>query len=196
MPLRTVLLWALCVGASFIALAVYSKTPGPTGSPPIDAESDAGSPSAWRSSAWRIVMAIHPQCSCTGASLVELRRLLTRYDDRLTCELYVYRPSDKSADWSDSAIVRTARRTPGVTIIDDLDGAGARRYGIATSGGVVLYDSNGVPHYHGGVTGSRGHEGANAGSHAVVSVLDGADESPSSRPTYGCSLFSTSGDEA
>jgi hypothetical protein len=70
----------------------------------------------------------------------------------------------------------------------DADGLLAASLGSLTSGSVLVYDSNGKLRYHGGITGSRGHEGENAGEEAVVNVLQGGKGSETSLPVFGCPI--------
>ena len=65
----------------------------------------------------------------------------------------------------------------------------AASFGAFTSGQVLLYDARrGALRFAGGITGARGHEGANAGRDALQSVLDeGAAKARA--PVFGCSLF-------
>lgn len=138
-------------------------------------------------------MAIHPQCPCSRASIANLQHLLDHHKTNLACDLYVYRPEAKPLEWSDTWTVAQAKRLPSIRVFDDPDGAAAQRFGVQTSGGVVLYSQEGVAVYYGGVTPSRGHEGPNAGLQAIEDALAGRTTSVVSRPTYGCPLVAAEG---
>jgi hypothetical protein len=43
--------------------------------------------------------------------------------------------------------------------------------------------------FRGGITGSRGHEGANTGRDALLACLRGSSEEFHTTPVFGCSLF-------
>ena len=78
---------------------------------------------------------------------------------------------------------------PGLTIWDDEGGALARRFGVRTSGHVLLYDSKGRLLYSGGITPARGHRGDNLRPRrgAGRAVRQGSRQS--STPAFGCPLF-------
>ena len=67
-------------------------------------------------------------------------------------------------------------------------GAITAAFGAFTSGQVFLYGTSGELLFSGGITGSRGHEGDNAGRDAVESLLDRRN-APAHTPVFGCSLF-------
>jgi hypothetical protein len=72
---------------------------------------------------------------------------------------------------------------------EDPNGAEAQLFGAETSGYVLLYDTLGQLLFKGGITGSRGHAGDNAGENAIVSLLTGQGASAKQAPVYGCSLI-------
>lgn len=183
---RLSLLWGLVVLAAFVAIAVYAKTPGREELPPprwgqflpklLDGH-------------WRLVMAIHPQCPCSRASLVNLQRVLERHAATVTVDLYVYRPTDTELAWSDTPLVRLASQMPTLSLHDDIESRKARAFGIRTSGGVVLYSPEGEVVFYGGVTPSRGHEGACAGLSAIEDAIDGKPTTIDRFPVFGCPLL-------
>ncbi|HEX3447903.1 MAG TPA: hypothetical protein VHS97_06590, partial [Isosphaeraceae bacterium] len=77
-----------------------------------------------------------------------------------------------------------------VHLIDDSGGEEAARFGARTSGLVALYAPDGRLHFRGGITGSRGHEGDNAGQQALLGLIQGNPSSlPCETPVFGCPLF-------
>lgn len=182
-----VLVWALLVVVSFGGLSVYSQTPGEISAPPRDealAESTSDSEAAWR-----LVMAIHPKCPCTRASLAELEKLLAREPERFRCEVLIYQPDDQPEPWIDTETVRVASALRGVTVSPDIAATRASRMGILTSGGVVLFDPAGAPRFYGGITPSRNHQGDNVGSVSILALLRGSRPAAHSSPVYGCSIL-------
>lgn len=180
--------WGLLVGAGFAALAAYSLSPGPAGAPaPLDQTplaSDDGP------HGWRLVMAVHPKCPCTAASLSELERLLAKAGPDLSCTVLAYTPSGAPSDWRERGVLGAATRLPRAEIVADTDGAVAASLGIETSGGVVLYDAHGQPRFHGGVTIARGHEGDNLGVDSVLALVRGETPPRESTSVYGCRIQS------
>ena len=64
-----------------------------------------------------------------------------------------------------------------------------QRFGAETSGYVLLYDTHGKLLFKGGITGSRGHAGDNAGESAIVALLEGEKPVLTRTKVYGCSLL-------
>lgn len=146
-----------CVGGLTL-LAVYDKTPARAGTPPTVAE-NGGRP--------RVVVAIHPKCPCTVASLRVVEGLWVGREAGAELEILVVVPEGAGADFAEAgAAVEAARRIAGAGVVVDAGGARARRLGATASGQVVAYDGEGRMVFSGGVTVSRGHAGD-----ADVSVL-------------------------
>src|SRR5208282_2963125 len=122
-------------------------------------------------------------------SLEELNRLLAQCRGQVAAHVVFFKPEIFSNDWVQTDLWRSAKAIPGVTVHEDSDGTQARRFGAETSGYVLLYDINGQLLFKGGITGSRGHAGDNAGENAVSSLLAGQAVSLRQTPVYGCSLL-------
>jgi hypothetical protein len=135
-----------------------------------------------------LVMAIHPRCPCSRASVGELTRLLTWHRDQLSCAMLVYQPHDATRDWLETSLVASARALPGTAIVADVDGQYAARLGMSTSGAVVLYSPKGTVEFHGGITPSRGHWGDNLGADAIGTLLAGEEPLRRAAPVYGCPI--------
>ncbi len=117
-----------------------------------------------------MVVAIHPKCSCTQASVSELARLLSRRKS-LVVHALVYTPADESVDWSRTETRRRLEQIPGVSILPDIDGVEQRRFGLVASGHVLLYGRRGELRFSGGITPSRGHEGDSIGRQMLLRAL-------------------------
>jgi len=135
-----------------------------------------------------IVMLAHPHCPCTRASLAELAVLMNRIGDRANAHVLFVRPPHVGEDWEQTDLWRTAARIPGVTVRTDVDGAEAKRFAAATSGQTVVYDDDGRLVFEGGITGSRGHEGDNAGLLRIISLVNRGRADGDKSPVYGCPL--------
>ncbi|HEY3915543.1 MAG TPA: hypothetical protein VGN61_13730 [Verrucomicrobiae bacterium] len=180
-------MWLLFVGAGFGIVLKYQVTSGGVGQ----------SPSQWPSNTFitldsqhdTLIMFAHPQCSCTRASIEELNRILAQYHDRLTAEVWFFKPKDLTG-WNGTALEHDAAAIPGVVVKDDIDGQQARLFGAETSGFVLLYDRQGKLLFKGGITGSRGHAGDNSGENSIVALVSGQCPPVTETPVYGCSLHS------
>jgi len=182
-----VILWLLAAGAGFAWISNYQSTSGRSGTTP--GHWPAGAQISLDSKADTLVMFAHPRCPCTRASLEELNRLLAQVQGRVTTHVLFFQPGKLSRDWAKTGLWRDAAAIPGVSVAEDIDGAQASLFGAETSGCVLLYDSQGRLLFEGGITGSRGHAGDNAGENALIAQCRGQKSSPSRSPIYGCSLL-------
>jgi hypothetical protein len=181
------MLWLLAVGTGFALILNYQNASGRVGITPEHFPS--GTHIALDSRHDTLVMFAHPQCPCTRASMEELNRLLAQCRGQVAAHVFFFKPAIFSNDWMRTDLWRSATAIPGVTVHEDLNGAQARLFGAETSGYVLLYDTNGQLLFRGGITGSRGHAGDNAGENAISSLLAGQAVSLKQTPVYGCSLL-------
>lgn len=181
--------WLVVVLAGSWALLRFNFEPGAKGIIPKMWPDGTGLP---RPHAPTLVLAMHPRCSCTRATLGELQILLARAKDQVVADILMYRPASGGGEWSDSDIASLARQISGTTIVDDPGGAKAARFGALTSGQVLLYSDSGTLQFEGGITASRGHSGDNNGRDAVIALLHNTPTAISSTPVFGCSLQGSS----
>ena len=87
-----------------------------------------------------------------------------------------------------SDLWRKALAIPRVSVRFDDHAKEARLLGGHVSGQTMLYDPNGHLLFTGGITVSRGHEGDNPGSDAVIQEVRGAIQNIVRTPVFGCSL--------
>jgi hypothetical protein len=185
--------FASWIGLIVLALAVLASYSGRAGA------ASEGSLSTWpaeskllraRDRAALVVVA-HSECPCTRATLRELERLMARSGGRVDGFVLFVGPPESADALEPLSLRAMARDIPGVQIVEDP--AEARRFGARTSGQTYLYDATGTLVFNGGLTPSRGHEGASAGTEAVRRFLVGAaDAGEASAPrsdVFGCALF-------
>jgi hypothetical protein len=184
------LVWLAGVGYGLWRLWAYDNRPGV----------EASAPGRWpeqtaltRSTTGPTLLFVaHPQCTCTRASLDELAEILARaaMHPPRTYVLFL-KPFSTGIDWEQTDLWQRASSLPQVSVLRDDDGTEARRFGVETSGQALLYDDDGRLVYSGGITGSRGHAGENAGELALVALLTRGHAERRSAGVFGCSLFST-----
>jgi hypothetical protein len=176
-------LWVAGIAYGINTLRVYESTPGALGV----------APSKWPAASSirpiegkaTLVMVVHPQCSCTHAGFEELASLMDSLQGRVAAWVVV-------ADEGEF----TLRKLPGVTVMRDVGGREARRFGALTSGSVVLYGTGGNLLFSGGITAARGHAGDNVGIRQLAAALDAPGGAAGSatyggartHPVFGCSL--------
>jgi hypothetical protein len=174
-------LWGLVIAAGFLGLTAYASWPGQAGRAPSDWPRDCGIPLDSRRDT--LVMFLHPLCPCSRASVDELLELAGRASDRVAVHLVSLR-TDYLERRGQTRVDR-----PGVTSWDDDSGKLARKFGVLTSGHVLLYEPTGRLSYSGGITPLRGHRGDSPGRRAVLEALCGGSERRSAGPVFGCPLF-------
>jgi|SRR6185436_5865752 len=180
-------LWIGAVVAGFMVLRRFDGTPG----------AEASSPARWPAASSiaidpelpTLLVFAHPRCPCTSATIEDLNRLLSRVADRVRTVVVFYSDPSLGADWVHSATYTAAVDIPGISVVEDDDGATARLFGVQTSGQVLLYDRNGRLIFAGGITPGRGEPGDNEGSRSIHTLLAGG-TAPPSTPVYGCRLLS------
>ena len=179
--------WLACVVGGLYVVWTYENGPGEP------AAAAAHWPSATRLAAAAdrptVVFVAHPQCTCTRASLGELAEALARTTTPPKTYVVFVKPSTMPEGWEKSDLWKSASSLPNATLIRDDDGREAGIFGAATSGQTFVYDASGALQFSGGITGSRGHAGDNAGRASVVALLNHLQADRDSTGVFGCSLF-------
>jgi hypothetical protein len=176
---------AVCIG--LVLLWGYENTPGLA----------AAVPRLWPTNSRiqaaidhpTLVMLAHPHCPCTRASIGELAGIMAHSQGRLTAYVLFLKPDGFPDNWEQTDLWQSASRIPGVKVMLDGDGNEARLFHAATSGQTVLYDAQGRLLFSGGITGSRGHSGDNAGRSAIVSLVNAQVPERTESFVFGCPLF-------
>jgi hypothetical protein len=181
------LLWLTAAVFGMTRLDRFSTKPGVLGHPPTHWQMTAGI--MLDRTRPTLVMFVHPKCPCTRASLAELNRLAALCPGRAAVFVLLWDPKGYSETWARTELYSEAKAIPGVQVRFDRDGMAARRLGAATSGETLLYAPDGRLLFQGGLTGSRGHEGDNAGLSAIVARLRGTSDAARQTPVYGCPLL-------
>jgi hypothetical protein len=173
--------WAAGIAAGFAGLQAYSARAGTSRAPSDQAAGFLVSHQ--RIGRPLLVMAVHPRCPCTDASLAELGDLLARSRGACDALLLQYHP----AGWPAEAAFQTLGGVR-VPVVPDLDGRVATTLGAETSGHCVLVDARGAIRFYGGLTLARGHRGRSPAQDAILQVVGGGTSSLTSAPVYGCEL--------
>ncbi len=177
-------LLGLLLAASVVMAGVwrYKTTPG----------ASAPAPRAWPENASiaretllpTVLVFLHPRCPCSVATLEELRTLTERFAGQVRFVVWVAasRAGDEQGrSWDALADMEGVERKI------DLQQQEAHRFGAMTSGHVVAFAANGTLIFSGGITGSRGHAGANEGEDLLTTALVGS-VTETVAPTFGCAM--------
>jgi hypothetical protein len=181
-----VALWSAAVIAGIQRIWSYQNTPG----------EQVSVPTTWPGSSLvsidrersTVMMFVHPLCSCTRASLIEFREALNVMNRPPAVWIVLLSPQGIVKDWNEH-IAAIAQRIPEATIVTDVEGEAAHRFGASTSGHVVVYDHAGELMFSGGITEGRGHVGENQGRRDLIAALRGGDhDHDHEHPIFGCGL--------
>jgi hypothetical protein len=183
-----VAIWLLVTGLGLWTLTARSFVPGTSGDPKL----------AWPATSelrrnvggFTLVVALHPECPCSQATLEELDSIVAQCPDRLSVGVICMPYSNVAEPVERSRIWLRAQRISGVTIVKDLRGAEVRRFAAETSGETRLYGPEGELLFHGGITASRGHVGDNPGRAAILDFVNHGAHTrvPVTTPAFGCAL--------
>jgi hypothetical protein len=184
-----VALWLPAVAYGINVMWSYAATPGHPAEPPRFWPATAIKRGAAHAT---LLVFAHPQCECTRATLGELAILMAQANGRLDTDVFFYLPRGKDSTWARTDLWRTASAIPGVHAFEDPDAVMAKQFGVFTSGQTLLYSSDGLLLFKGGITAFRGHSGDNAGRSAVTALIRGTVPSMNDPPlvtrVFGCSL--------
>jgi hypothetical protein len=177
--------WLALIAGSYAWLLRYSFASGKTSVAPHTIPADLATPS--QSARPQLLLALHPRCPCSRATMNELAKILSRVPNTSKVTVLMYKPPNEPDSWLEGALLDACRRMH-CQVRPDPGGRLAASLGSFTSGGVVLYDADGKLRYQGGITSSRGHEGDNAGERAIIEILLGHRDSHKSMPVFGCPI--------
>lgn len=181
-----IVVWLSLVATGMIALSDYSTRPCEPG----QVATQWPATTALKLSATKptVVMLLHPKCVCSKASISELARAFPDGTRRVEFKALFYQPAGRDEDW-----VRT-NHWKRLTTLDqeapvvDREGLEAKRFGVQTSGHVLVYTPAGQLVFSGGISNGRGHEGDNPGRQALVAAVNGSETSQRDFAVFGCPI--------
>lgn len=184
--LAVVSIFSVVLGAR--GLLAFDHGPGEVGSVP--ARWPSASAVERRLDGPELLVFLHPSCSCSVATVNEIRSLgLSAMQPRSAPEVTMFFAGMSREESQSSALWKQARQIPGAHVIWDEEGRESKLFGALTSGIALLYSSRGELLFHGGVTGSRGHEGDNYGLARLAEAIRTGREVSAPGFVFGCALF-------
>lgn len=181
-----IVLWALSAVSGFTYLGLYQYRAGDEGMPKENVAA---------SSTVKVLIFLHPRCSCSHASVHELQRILLSTETngsslRVQAQVFLFQPDETDfEDWDGSAMISELKRFRSVEICNDPYGRIAASHGVVTSGHVLIYDADGYLKFSGGITQSRAHEGENTNGILAARSIHNVSTETVRRPVFGCSIF-------
>lgn len=189
-------LFLLCPAAIVLGtwiLTDYSSRPGMSGdiiSELSKIENIAGIELSHSLSAPSLLLFFHPHCPCTSSTVRNLQRLSSRFSVRTQILAIAYCPVGQPDSWTESALTQTLRGIADCVVIVDRGGIECERFGVMTSGHLLLYQASGQLAFSGGITPGRGHEGNCAATTDLLSKINSRTVQLVQWPVYGCQIIS------
>jgi hypothetical protein len=177
--------WIVLVASGLGRLLAYEHTAGSSG---VVAQSWPGLTIKRATNRPTLVMIAHPRCPCTDSSVAELAQIMAEVNGKVAAYVLFFTPKDAGSEWEDTELKRSAAAIPGVTVVSDIDGIEAQRFGAETSGHTLLFGTDGRLLFSGGITASRGHAGDNTGEDSIVALLNNRTPARNETLVFGCSL--------
>ncbi|QDS86054.1 hypothetical protein EC9_02120 [Rosistilla ulvae] len=150
-----------------------------------------------------LVLFLHPKCSCSEATVGELQKILsavaTQSSPLPNTLIVASMPTNEPSDWRDSRLNQRAQTLPNSTLVPDHQGIECARFGVNTSGTVMLFDPAGKQLFSGGVTTARGQAGESRAGGWLRTLLTQHDATHHPhpdrdmcvvQPAFGCKLLS------
>ncbi len=174
--------WMALLATGFGGLMKYDSTPAPLAPAAI-----LDNPQFRDGKAYSLVMAIHPYCPCSRATVGELIKIYSHGHDNLKITIFAFKPADEPDSWIESSTIKTLEQMKPRIVIDS-DGSMAKRLALGTSGQALLYSPAGKLLFNGGITSGRAHAGDNLGEDTILSLLRGEAPEVHSTAVFGCSI--------
>ncbi len=179
-------LWVFTLIAGFVTLFHYEFVgAAPSGSPAVLPPAFYAESLPLRPT---LIYFVHPRCPCTAAGIAELDRVLSDFPEAFETIVLFPMPEGAPDDWSEGPNRAAAARLPGVTLQTDTDARHSATFQVTTSGTALVYNKKGELLFQGGLTASRGHEGANFGERALRALARGEVPNHNRTPVFGCPL--------
>ncbi len=184
-----VVAWLAVVLPGVWFMTADSFVPGEAGEPAVMWPVEATS--ARNNAGHTLVVALHPECPCSRATLEELDKIMARSEGRLIAQVWCVQYAEIEEPAEASALWAQAKRIPGVELGVDRDGEEVRRFDLRVSGETRLYGPSGELLFQGGITVARGHAGESPGRRTILSLIEGPMlvGSVNVAPVFGCSLW-------
>jgi hypothetical protein len=185
--------WVVLVGVGYGVALHHETTAGPSPSAPLRWPADT--PVRLDRERLTLLLFAHPKCPCTRATIAELARLVAACGDRLCCRVFFYSDPPLGSEFDHGEAWDDASRIPGVLVGSDPLASLALRFGVTTSGTVLVYDGAGALRFAGGITAGRGHQGDNAGVARIARLARGERIEADRTPVFGCPIVEADDEE-
>jgi hypothetical protein len=135
-----------------------------------------------------LLVFLHPKCSCSKATVVELEKLLPTLEG-VDVKVVMNVPAGRDLSWSSGDLKDQVSPLKYVTIVNDMGGAEALRFHASTSGHAMLIDAQKNLIYSGGLTPGRGHVGETQGHTVIRKWARTKNQTSTIEKIFGCDIF-------
>ena len=189
--LTATVIWGLAVAIGFLALQLHGASSGQSGSAvehwprrsriPLT----TGRPT--------LIVAVHPLCACTRASVWELTHVLTRCEAQVEVYIFIFRPEHSGHGWGRQMACAVSARCP-VFICWAIPRAKKRPASVPAPPALLHYTLRmGDSFSAAGSPVPGAIEGDNDGRRALLGLIEGNTSSnPRETPVFGCPIFPAS----
>lgn len=184
-------LWVGSIAAGSWLMLQHAFGQGDSAPAPHRLSSELADSVAFRQRPLTLVVAVHPNCPCTGATLEQLDRFLTRHPQsaQVVALFWVEDEETNPAALETNRYWKRVSKMEAANAAIDPQGKRAAQFGALVSGAVAAYDRSGVLRFQGGLTPSRGHDGPSRGLDILESIARGEPVGDTkTTPSFGCSL--------
>ena len=178
-------LWALAIAIGFFSMVDYQNSAAVVYQNPSEISERFNGADNCNV----LIMALHPHCSCSRASLSELHKLQSNVGDAVRVYVLVYVPDGQDKGWAEGISLAQLSRM-NTEVIYDPGGKICLETGLNTSGETLLYNAQGSLLFSGGVTASRGHAGSNYGIEFLHDAISRKQVERTETPVFGCAIRS------
>lgn len=141
-----------------------------------------------------LLVFLHPHCPCSRSILEQIQTILDSHPGKVDCRIYVVVPPQAMEGWENGTLVNQLKAFEKATVEIDRNGIIASQFSANTSGQVLLYRSDGVLAFSGGITAPQSHVGQCPGLLALVARLQNDELPHLQSPVFGCPLFNSFAD--
>ncbi|MDA8792481.1 hypothetical protein N9N67_04500 [Bacteriovoracaceae bacterium] len=136
---------------------------------------------------YNLVMFLHPECTCSKASLFHFKEILSEIKhDNLDSKIIFTMPKEKEKEWINSALVKEVKEAGSIQLIFDQSSEEFKRFDAKTSGQAFLFSPSKDLLFNGGITDSRGHIGYNQGEDFIINTLNKRGLASKDVDVFGC----------
>lgn len=180
--------WSILLLSGLTILAAYSNAAGLSSKSLIGWPTDSSMKLA--SDRPTVVFFLHPKCGCSRSTMREFHRIAGTVSSSFEIKVGLFCPRNEDLSWTMTPLRDLAEQLSPHGTFEDIGGIEAARFGVTTSGHGFVFAPTGEALFSGGITASRGHEGANLGVSQMKMAIETLKKQPIVTSVFGCLIRS------